>query len=857
MRLYFHSLSLVTKPLEIMSSTIPNKDIILTIIENESSKNNSKPISQKRSESSIRSIWVKASKMLTFAVPEKFIPGNSKQAKIAWREKILLCGIILLMSITLLTYLIFLPATLCPASNLMSLKELRELPHYNPHIIIHGKIYDFTDFAQKHSKNGSIPHHIYDYAGKDASALFPKPIRSKVINEQRQRGIFDSIIDETNFEPFFHSWQDLKIASNWPISYDLCYSWDQISDASTSEKAWIVINNDVFDISELNRDTKNLKTLEKEISEIVSNSNFKALISAPWGRDKSDFFRYNDSNEHFEKLLTGYKIGVVDYRESFQCKSSNFLMILSTGIVVMVILVKFLSSLQLGIKREPEKLNRHVVILIPCYSEDEESLKRSIDSVVNLEYDNRKKIMVLIADGIVTGRGNKISTPELLKTMLGIKKYAQSHMYQSVSSEGSESNKAEIYFGHFTTESFPLPYILIIKVGCAHDPNDSGNRGKRDSQLILLKFFNRINYNFPLNPLELEMYRGFFENFEINPLDIEFVLMVDADTELFSDALNRLLACCIHDSKIIGICGETRIRNEKTSWITMIQIYEYFISHHMSKSFESLFGCVTCLPGCFCMYRLKNISENQPLLIQRDLIDEYSQTNVHTLHQKNLLSLGEDRYLTTLALKHFPNYRTKFTPDAVCRTVVPETWPVLLSQRRRWINSTIHNLFELMLLPNLCGFCLFSMRFVIFMDLFSTLILPSTVLYMIFLTAKAVQNHVSAKISVIMICSVYGLQTIVFMLKKQWQHVGWMLIYILAIPIFGFFIPIYSFWHFDDFSWGRTRRLKDKNDERINEIELHREAEPLVLKTWDEYLSEINSSIPLNSLESVQHYKEQ
>jgi chitin synthase len=838
-----------------MSCTVPNKDIILTIIENESSKNNSKIISNKHNESRIRSIWVKASKMLTFAIPEKLIPGNSKQAKIAWREKVLLCGIIFVMSMTLLTYLIFLPSTLCPANNLMSLKEIRELPHYNPHIIIHGKIYDFTNFAQKHSNNGSIPHHIYDYAGKDASALFPKPILSKVINGHRQRNILENFKDETNFEPFFHSWQDLNVASNWPISYDLCYSWDQISDAATSEKAWIVIDNDVFDISELNSDTKNLKDIEKDISEIFSDSNFKALISAPWGRDKSVLFRYHNSHEHFEALLKGYKIGVVDYRESFQCKSSNFIMIFSTGIVVLIVLVKFLSSLQLGIKKEPEKLNRHVLILIPCYSEDEESLKRSIHSVVNLEYDNRKKIMVIIADGNVTGRGNKISTPELLKTILGIKKSAQSNMYQSVSSEGSEMNKAEIYFGHYKTESFPLPYIFIAKVGCSHDPNDSGNRGKRDSQLILLKFFSRINYKYPLNPLELEIYRGFYEILEINPLQIEFILMVDADTELFCDALNRLLACCIHDSKVIGICGETRIRNEKTSWVTMIQIYEYFISHHMSKSFESLFGCVTCLPGCFCMYRLKNISDNQPLLIHRDLIDEYSQTNVHTLHQKNLLSLGEDRYLTTLALKHFPNYRTKFTPDAVCRTVVPETWPVLLSQRRRWINSTIHNLFELLLLPNLCGFCLFSMRFVIFMDLFSTLILPSTVIYMIFLIAKSVQNHISAKVSVIMICSVYGLQTVVFMLKKQWQHVGWMLIYISALPIFGFFIPIYSFWHFDDFSWGRTRRLKDPNGESFIENELQKEPEPLVLKTWEEYLSEINSCIPLISLESDQNNK--
>lgn len=834
-----------------MSESTFNKEIILTIIENDlSSTSNKRPA--KPPESKIRSLWVKMSKILTFFVPEKVVPGNSAQAKIAWREKVMLCAIIFGISALLLSYLIVLPASMCPVTNVMSHQEIAKLPHYNPHIIIHGKVYDFTDFASKHHQNGSIPHQIYDYAGKDASFLFPRPINSSSINKQREIIMSNNIPDEINFEPYYHSTQDFQIASHWPKAFDLCYSWKQITDASSSDKAWIVLDDKVFSITDLKKDIELSMAqgnLEKEFIEIINDADFRNLTSAPWGRDKTEFFRYPKSNYHYEYLLKGYQIGVVDYRESFQCKSSNILMIASTGIVVLVLLVKFLASLQLGIKQEPEKLNRNIVILIPCYSEDFDSLKRSINSVASLEYDNRRKILAIVADGNVTGQGNSASTPEILKAILGIKKSTQSKIYQSVSADGLELNRAEIYFGNYRIDANnPMPFILIIKVGSAHDSFDTGNRGKRDSQLILLKFFSRISYSLPLNTLELEICRGFFEDLEINPRDIEFILMIDADTELFSDALKRLLACCVHDSKIIGICGETRIRNEKTSWITMIQVYEYFISHHMSKSFESLFGCVTCLPGCFCMYRLKNVAENQNLLIHRDLIDEYSQTDVNTLHQKNLLSLGEDRYLTTLALKHFPNYRTKFTPDAVCRTTVPETWPVLLSQRRRWINSTIHNLFELLLLPNLCGFCLFSMRFVIFMDLFSTLILPSTVLYMIYLTFKTIENTFSAKISLIMICSVYGLQTIIFMLKKQWQHVGWMIIYVLAMPIFGFFIPLYSFWHFDDFSWGRTRRLKNHDNERIDNDELNGAKEPLVLKTWEEYLAEINSSIPLKSV---------
>ena len=32
-----------------------------------------------------------------------------------------------------------------------------------------------------------------------------------------------------------------------------------------------------------------------------------------------------------------------------------------------------------------------------------------------------------------------------------------------------------------------------------------------------------------------------------------------------------------------------------------------------------------------------------------------------------------------------------------------------------------------------------------------------------------------------------------------------MIVYILAVPVFSFLVPIYAFWHFDDFSWGNTR----------------------------------------------------
>ena len=103
------------------------------------------------------------------------------------------------------------------------------------------------------------------------------------------------------------------------------------------------------------------------------------------------------------------------------------------------------------------------------------------------------------------------------------------------------------------------------------------------------------------------------------------------------------------------------------------------------------------------MFRLRTPDTHRPLFIANRVVDDYSENRVDTLHTKNLLSLGEDRYLTTLVLKHFGDYKTTFVRAGKAKTAAPDDMGVLLSQRRRWINSTIHNLVELIKTPGLCG----------------------------------------------------------------------------------------------------------------------------------------------------------
>jgi len=84
--------------------------------------------------------------------------------------------------------------------------------------------------------------------------------------------------------------------------------------------------------------------------------------------------------------------------------------------------------------------------------------------------------------------------------------------------------------------------------------------------------------------------------------------------------------------------------------------------------------------------------------------------------------------------------------------------------------------------------------------------LPATTVYLVYLIVITSTGQAAIPIlSLVMIGAVYGLQALIFILKREFMLVGWMIVYILSYPVYSFFLPIYSFWCMDDFSWGNTR----------------------------------------------------
>ncbi|ORY22433.1 chitin synthase-domain-containing protein [Naematelia encephala] len=840
-------------------------------------------IQEEYKESLGRRRWVWLCRILTFWIPGFLLSkvGGMKRQDIrqAWREKLTINLIIWFICGCTIFVIAILGNLICPTQHVYSSSELashnfKDNPN-NAFVAIRGEVFDLTTFAPTHLTAVSVvpTKSIMQYGGLDASNLFP--VQVSALCEGTTGSISPYVtLDSTNRSDPNTKYHDFRAFTNdsrpdWyaemmiQMRYRfrtgfMGYTKKDIKSMASSGRAVAIYDGLIYELTTyIQQNGGGLQgpsgynfTAQDQADRQFMSGDVVSLFTYNSGKDITDLVNGLSSTigsdvvaRQTTCLRNLFIIGKVDTRDSAQCKFSEYILLALSCVMVAIIGFKFLAALHFGSSRAPENHDKFVICQVPCYTESEDSLRRTIDSLVRLKYDDKRKLLLIICDGNIKGFGNDKATPAIVLDILGVDPHADPEplSFQSLGEGAKQHNMGKIYAGLYECAGHVVPYLVVVKVGKPTERPKPGNRGKRDSQMVIMHFLNKVHFNAPMNPLELEMYHQIKNVIGVNPSFYEYLLQVDADTTVDEMSLNRLVSAMMHDKKIIGVCGETSIANAKQSIVTMAQVYEYFISHHLAKAFESLFGSITCLPGCFSMYRLRTPDTHKPLFVSNQIIHDYSENRVDTLHLKNLLHLGEDRYLTTLVLKHFPTYKTKFVRDAHAETVAPDQAGVLLSQRRRWINSTIHNLAELVFLDQLCGFCCFSMRFVVFIDLLSTVIAPVTVAYIGYLIYLVVHDGSTIPtLSIVMLAAIYGLQALIFVFRMRWDMIAWMIFYILAIPVFSFFLPLYSFWKMDDFSWGSTRLVVG---ERGKKIVIHDEGKfdprSIPMKSWNDYENEL------------------
>ncbi|KAH8550888.1 chitin synthase-domain-containing protein [Umbelopsis sp. PMI_123] len=854
----------------------------------------------KQESSSAFDPWVIISRIFTFwAIPPmlKAMGKSDKGMQQAWREKVTLCMIIAMMGGLVAFLTVGLSMVLCPPDQ----SNNQELyAHYNDTVTAGGLVgiqgWQFNISQSKPTATANF-YALAAVPGTDITYLFQnhgQNIAACTNPGNANTAKFTAI----TFDPCSTNTCVLDpISAATFAKYGLVnttrqvgFDWTQLANSNLTN--YFVIDGNV-----LNMDPY-MKAHPTPIANDALDGVIRSVLNttfAEGGKDATKaFFRNDELKAASDCLVQKYYAGHID-KSTPGCFAASLILYFSLLIILSLVLSRFFmamifawfysrklsktppplkssaSSVNLLPKNTMEMGNASnwsnrgdspaftkpveigndlfTVMLITCYSEGLESIKGTVESLATTDYPDDRKLLFVIADGIITGSGETVSTPDVCLSLMHFDnpadREAQPMPYVAVAAGAKQFNCAKVYAGHYATKKHKVPMILIVKCG---NPDEQGkpkpgNRGKRDSQLILMNFFSRVTYNDRMTPLDYDMFRKIQRLMNVTPDYFECCLMVDADTKVYKSSMRLLINCMINDNLIMGLCGETKIANKRDSWVTAIQVYEYYISHHLAKGFESIFGGVTCLPGCFCMYRLKarkGDGDWVPIITKPEIVQEYSQNTVTTLHQKNLLLLGEDRFLTTLMLRNFPHRKMVFTPQAICKTVVPDEFKVLLSQRRRWINSTIHNLFELVLVRNLCGTFCFSMQFVVMMDLIGTLVLPVaiilTVVLIISMARTQITSFVLAVPLMLLIIVLFSPAILILITTRKWIYIAWMGVYLLALPIWNFVLPVYSFWHFDDFSWGETRKVtgEGKGDDHGKKDGVF-DPSKVPMKRWEEH----------------------
>lgn len=248
------------------------------------------------------------------------------------------------------------------------------------------------------------------------------------------------------------------------------------------------------------------------------------------------------------------------------------------------------------------------------------------------------------------------------------------------------------------------------------------------------------------------MYMSYVINYKIvqDGLDPDntFILTTDADIDFTADSAVVLLDMLDTNLNVAAVCARTHPKGHGP--VYWYQLFDYAIGHWFQKPAEHILGSVLCSPGCFSVFRCSALKQ---------VLDEYS-TEVNGASEFLMKDMGEDRWLCTLIIKQ--GLRLEYCAISEDYTYCPTDFDEFYKQRRRWIPSTVANLFMLVSESGIItkGNDSISILYILFQAImiFSTAIAPATVILVISagLQTFSIPLYVSVPVF-FMVGVVYGL----------------------------------------------------------------------------------------------------
>lgn len=148
-------------------------------------------------------------------------------------------------------------------------------------------------------------------------------------------------------------------------------------------------------------------------------------------------------------------------------------------------------------------------------------------------------------------------------------------------------------------------------------------------------------------------------NFGIQKSHADFVVCIDADTQLKTNAVTELMKKFDHEN-VAAVAGNVKVGNQ-VNMITRWQSIEYVTSQNFDRRAFDLLNCITVVPGAIGAFR------KDAILIAGGFTTD---------------TLAEDCDLTMRL--HIQGYSVRNCTSAISYTEAPETFRQFLKQRFRW-----------------------------------------------------------------------------------------------------------------------------------------------------------------------------
>lgn len=148
-------------------------------------------------------------------------------------------------------------------------------------------------------------------------------------------------------------------------------------------------------------------------------------------------------------------------------------------------------------------------------------------------------------------------------------------------------------------------------------------------------------------------------NYGISQASYDYVICIDADTQLHSSAISELMKK-FTSNEIVGVAGNVKVGNE-LNILTKWQSIEYITAQNFDRRAFDLLNCITVIPGAIGAFRKEALTDAGGFTTD---------------------TLAEDCDLTIRLIRN--GGKIVYAPKAIAVTEAPETLKMFMKQRFRW-----------------------------------------------------------------------------------------------------------------------------------------------------------------------------